>query len=191
MRVTIPFASVLLVVSLGCIWATPIAVDRDRMIQQRSEPHLNERATEIHSRASIQDHVTGVSGGVSYGEVRSFRLTRATRADVDGPVWNFIKEGFLKNHITVTMSEPESTDLLPMGTIARFEFKYIELKHINEPDYEGDKYTGTWDPNAKHGISFGCNRIYLYIIMEINSTNYPTYVSLVSKTPFRPAVCGL
>ncbi|KAF9058736.1 hypothetical protein BDP27DRAFT_1403798 [Rhodocollybia butyracea] len=47
MRLTVPYASVLLVASLSCIWATPIAVNRNTLIQKRSESDSSTRATTI------------------------------------------------------------------------------------------------------------------------------------------------
>ncbi|KAF9061269.1 hypothetical protein BDP27DRAFT_1369814 [Rhodocollybia butyracea] len=47
MRFTVAYASVLLFASFSCILATPIAVNRDTLIQRRSESGLSVRATEI------------------------------------------------------------------------------------------------------------------------------------------------
>ncbi|KAF9062172.1 hypothetical protein BDP27DRAFT_1484098 [Rhodocollybia butyracea] len=60
MRFTVLYASVLLVASLNCIWATPIAVDRNTL-QRRSDSGLNTRATEISSVEARSLDINGLS----------------------------------------------------------------------------------------------------------------------------------
>ncbi|KAF9060255.1 hypothetical protein BDP27DRAFT_1370700 [Rhodocollybia butyracea] len=163
MRVKIPFASVLFVASLSCIWATPIAVDRGSMIQEHSESHMNERATHaIQACAPIQGSGALGKRGQKQGtlkpekhatvtvkyEVESFKLIQATKDDVDEPVCIFITESFHKKGITLDMKIPNSTNVLPVGAIAVFEFK---VKDNSDPESERVTFSGTWDPRTSYG----------------------------------------
>ncbi|KAF9060258.1 hypothetical protein BDP27DRAFT_1430293 [Rhodocollybia butyracea] len=190
MRFTIPFASVLLVASLNCIWATPIAVDRGSEIQQRSESHLNGRATENEVRAPIQgdsllpeggevkeDQTKGepkeaprsrarVTSKPRNGQVRYFKLTQATNGDVDDEVQNFVQEALDNNGIRAIVRQPKSTGVLGKYPVAKFEFNYFEPKYKSDPNkrnnYKGDTYTGFWNPTEKSGKMYDQNGKLLY-----------------------------
>ncbi|KAF9070912.1 hypothetical protein BDP27DRAFT_1362159 [Rhodocollybia butyracea] len=50
MRFAVPYASFLLVASFSCIWATPIVVNRDTLIQRRSESDLGLKIGSLEAR---------------------------------------------------------------------------------------------------------------------------------------------
>ncbi|KAF9069361.1 hypothetical protein BDP27DRAFT_1402685 [Rhodocollybia butyracea] len=88
MLFTIPYASVLLVASLSCIWATPIAVNRDTLTQQRSESDLRSRVMEIGSlearglgfnSLSARGDVHAIHGRADRGEPMGARQPKAVK----------------------------------------------------------------------------------------------------------------
>ncbi|KAF9062170.1 hypothetical protein BDP27DRAFT_1428212 [Rhodocollybia butyracea] len=136
MRLTVPYASVLLVASFSCTWATPI-VNRDALIKERSGSALSSRATD--SFGPFEGfHALRARGGPKEKET-SFKVTGSgiTKSTKPPSRAQHLTEEHVEARLKETQEDAHISDIDDERTPQKITTFYFDYDEDNKEGMKG------------------------------------------------------